>query len=391
MQDLKYAVKSRNGGTLIDICKDLEDILIAIHKTVEKFRSAGRRQSSTFTFWDSFIEAGELLLRLLRAEIDADFELHLNAAAEVIPYFILAGRNKYSKYTPVYISEMWQLKEKQPDMYKHMEAGAFVVRRSEKVKFNSVSTDQALEQTINLKAKSKGGFTLRKSALLRWLLTRHITAEYNVAFKSMLSCEKEDQHHPEFGSSRTERDQSDVVKIRDGVLNQFENPFDLSTFNDLGEVVLRKLMKVLNDDTLGVSDVAVVFDRYDKENSIKSMERSRRGGSEIVSSHIISGNRVVPNYKQYLRLTGNKASISAFINKYVEENAPSRLTNSMSIVLSGGYADGGIAKQVTKRGSVLVNHLSCSQEEADTRMILHATNLCRESSRLIVRQGSSSS
>ena len=69
----KYAVKLRRGRTLIDICKDLEDNLIAIHETVEKFYAAGRRQSSTFTFWDSFIEAGELLLRLLRAERDADF------------------------------------------------------------------------------------------------------------------------------------------------------------------------------------------------------------------------------------------------------------------------------------------------------------------------------
>ena len=94
MQDLKYAVKSRNGGTLIDICKDLEDNLTAIHKTVEKFRSAGRHQSSTFTFWDSFIEAGELLLRLLRAERDADFELHLNAAKKLQhALFILDGMN----------------------------------------------------------------------------------------------------------------------------------------------------------------------------------------------------------------------------------------------------------------------------------------------------------
>ena len=42
----------------------------------------------------------------------------------------------------------------------------------------------------------------------------------------------------------------------------------------------------MNDDTLGVSDVAVVFDRYDEENSIKSMEKSHRGGGEIVSSHM---------------------------------------------------------------------------------------------------------
>ena len=67
--------------------------------------------------------------------------------------------------------------------------------------------------------------------------------------------------------------------------------------------------------------------------------------------------------------TKNRSDVHYFLtdfSKYAEENAPGRLTNRMSIVLSGGYADGEIAKQVTKRGSVLLNHLSCSQEEADT-------------------------
>lgn len=562
MQDLKYAVKSNDSEILLNICKELEDDLIAVHETLQKFRSAGRCQSSTFTFWDSFIEAGELLLRLLRAERDADFELHLNAAAETIPYFILAGRNKYSKYTPIYVSEMRQLKENQPDMYKHMEAGAFVVKRSGKVKYNSVSTDQALEQTINLEAKSKGGvvgFTLRKSALVRWLLTRHITAEYVVAFKSMLSSKEEEaRRHTDFGRSKIERDHSDVAKILDGVLNQYENPFDLNsvpgglinittgkvatkeieasltqipgkglsiledflterlveekkelsfwdpqkktatltfanmkkalsfdkqkkllldpevlfrrlfaisqqrevdlrtvleyelaavppslfnadgsmrktvksdlakclesncaevrqlaspdgnlfntvyiidgmamvqslddtkfkTFDDLGDIILGRLLRILNDDTLCVSDVALVFDRYDKENSIKSMERKRRGGGEIVSSHIISGNRAVPNYKQFLKSTGNKASIAVFICYYVEQNGPCRLTNGKSIILSGGYADGEVTKQVTRHGIACLNHLFSTHEEADTRMILHAADLCQESERLIVR------
>ena len=164
-----------------------------------------------------------------------------------------------------------------------------------------------------------------------------------------------------------------VYSIDGMAMVQSLNDTQFQTFNDLGEVVLRRLMK------------GFVFDRYNKENSIKSVERSRGGGGEIVWSHMISGNRVVPNYKQFLRSTGNKASIFAFIGKYVEENAPSRLTNRMSIVLSGGYADREIAKQVTKHGSVLLNHLSSSQEEPDTRMILHATDLYRESSRLIVR------
>ena len=72
----------------------MEDDLVKVHETLEKFRPVGRQQSSTFTYWDSFIEAGQLLLRLIRDERDADFVLHLFAAAETMPYFILAGKNK---------------------------------------------------------------------------------------------------------------------------------------------------------------------------------------------------------------------------------------------------------------------------------------------------------
>ena len=544
----------------MDICKDMEDDLVKVHDTLEKFRSVGRQQSSTFTYWDSFIEAGELLLRLIRAERDADFDLHLSAAAETIPYFILAGRNKYAKYTPIYVAEVKQLQQKQPDMYRHLENGGFVVRRSGRIRFNSVSTDQSLEQTINQEAKGKGGvvgFTLRKGALLRWLLTRHIVAEYTVAFKSMTSSEGETDYHPDFGSSRNARDHSDVLKVLDGCLNQFENPFDLEsvptglvnittgkvapketeasltqipdkgktilekflterlvedqkelsfwdaqkkteiltfanmkkalpfdkekklldpevlfrrlfaisqqqdidlrtvlqyelaavppslfnadgsmrktvksdlakclesnckevhqlsppdsassttlyiidgmamvqslnesqfqTFNDLGELVLRKIMKIFNDSALGVSDVAVVFDRYDKEDSIKAMERNRRGGGEILSSHIVSGTRTVPNYKQFLKSSGNKASIAAFISIYVEEKAKSRLPSGKSIILSGGYKDGQIAKHITQNDIVELNHLFSTQEEADTRVILHAFDFRDAASRIIIR------
>lgn len=65
---------------------------------------------------------------------------------------------------------MKEIKGKTTGLYKHMEADAFVVKRSEKAKFNSGSNEHALEQTINLEAKSKGGvvgFTMRKSPWLK--------------------------------------------------------------------------------------------------------------------------------------------------------------------------------------------------------------------------------
>ena len=62
------------------------------------------------------------------------------------------------------------------------------MRRSFKHPFKSVSTDQALEQTVKREAKSQGGvigFILRKSALMRWLLTRHIAGSYPEAMKML--------------------------------------------------------------------------------------------------------------------------------------------------------------------------------------------------------------
>ena len=114
--------------------------------------------------------------------------MHIQVVMETVTYFVLAGRQNYARYTPVHIAEMKELEQKQPVMYQHMMEGGFVVRRSQNRPFNSVPTDQALEQSINREAKSQGGvigFTLCKSALLRWMMTRHIRGEYAEAFKEL--------------------------------------------------------------------------------------------------------------------------------------------------------------------------------------------------------------
>ena len=103
------------------------------------------------------------------------------------------------------------------------------------------------------------------------------------------NCEEVHQLSPPDSTSST------TLYVIDGMpMVQSLHESQFQTFNDLGELVLRKIMKILNDSALGVSDVAVVFDRYDKEDSIKAMERNRRGGGEILSSHIISGTCTVP-------------------------------------------------------------------------------------------------
>jgi len=53
----------------------------------------------------------------------SNFLMHIEAVMETVPYFVLAGRTNYARYTPVYVAEMMQLEEKQPLMYHHMIEG----------------------------------------------------------------------------------------------------------------------------------------------------------------------------------------------------------------------------------------------------------------------------
>ena len=61
----------------------------------------GRSQSATFKFWDNFMDSAHIMLRLLRAERDAAFDLHPDAV----------------KYPPVYVAEMRQLETQKPDVF----------------------------------------------------------------------------------------------------------------------------------------------------------------------------------------------------------------------------------------------------------------------------------
>lgn len=506
------------------------------------------------------MEAADILLKLLRADREANFELHLEAVKDVIPYFFITGRVNYARYTPVYLAEMLALEESAPEMFGHLMNGGFVVRRSDKV-FNCVPTDQALEQSINREAKSRGGvigFTLRKGALLRWLLTRYVTGEYSQSFKAMCQTTKSNKGHEEVGVARRCKDQGDVSRIKQFISEQCQNPFDtdvvpnslvniatgqvatkeverfltegpekgklmleqftktrmvektasfwepiqktklstfssmkkcltndkdrkmqidtevlfrrllavsayrdismryvltyelaavppsmfhddgkmrktkkadfaskleengsvhldlpnrslpsqkgtdtylidgmamiqglnesyFQTFNDVGKIVLKRLIRILNKRDMDVTSVNLVFDRYDKELSIKSLERDRRGTTDTGTVILIQGNRNVPNYRSFLKSATNKASLAAFISDYISSHGGELLPAEKFITLAGGFKDGEIVKVLGEDGVSEVDDLSCTHEEADTRLVLHAVNLSSQHSRIFVK------
>ena len=204
----------------------------SVMKDISDFKKVGCEQSETFKYWATFLEGGDLLLQLLRAEREGNFELHLDTVCGVLPWLKAAGRHTYSKFLPVYVADMKALEHQHPASHQHMCSGGFVVRRSPDHRFNAVATDQALEQTVNRDGKSKGGvigLTLRKSALTRWLMTRHVSAEYLDGLREMCKTTgRTETSHKECGKSRMARDEKDVRQIME-IAENCQNPFDLDS------------------------------------------------------------------------------------------------------------------------------------------------------------------
>ena len=254
VNNLDVAFKNGDPDSMRTICSQLEDAMTALSDTLMAFREIGRKQSSTFSYWDSFLHACGILLRLIRADRQGDFLLHLDAVMETVPFFHVAGKVNYARYSPVYVAEMRQLEADQPTMFQHMMHGGFVVKRSKETNFNSVPTDQALEQTINREAKSDGGiigFTLRKGALLRWLLSRHISGEYAEAFKDLCLTKKKQQHE-ELGPSRKAKDLDDVHRIQGYISNHCQDPFNLDEVpGSLINIVSGQVASAAVEESLG--------------------------------------------------------------------------------------------------------------------------------------------
>ena len=181
------------------------------------FREDSNRKSHMFAFWNEYIAMVLLLLQFLKAEKTCNWDLHIAATSQMIPYFFAMDRHNSSKWLPVYLADMTALSFKHPLVYKVFLYENHSVSRSQH-SFSKVSKDLALEQSVNRDSKSKGriiGNSQNPNALDRWFLTCHERAAITTAFKDIccLNNCNENRFHKEGSSTRIHRDESDVEKI----------------------------------------------------------------------------------------------------------------------------------------------------------------------------------
>ena len=116
----------------------------------------------------------------------------------------------------------------------------------------------------------------------------------------------------------------------------------------------------------------MVFDQY-LDDSIKAGERARRGSSSALEVYI--GGPATPVPKQcdkYISNPNNKKNLCDFLTHSMCNLGQRHLRESTQLVIRGGFKDGERCVAITRDSCVDVEDLKSNQEEADTRMLLHA-------------------
>ena len=131
-------------------------------------------------FWMTYIDMVEILLGLLWADREGDWNLHLACIRRVIPWCFALDKVNYARYLPVYYAQMTQLDKACPGLYQHFQQGYFSVQLRQGNRFSRIAVDQTTEETVNKdtqSARGTRGFSLQPGAVSHY----YLTAEHRAA------------------------------------------------------------------------------------------------------------------------------------------------------------------------------------------------------------------
>ena len=146
------------------------EFTVIYDKYLEYLRGSDGKLSS---FWMSYIGMVEILLNLLRASREVDWELHLSAIRKTTPWRFACDNLNYTHYLLAYVSEISHLEEGDPEAFKYLKSGGCSVQIGENNPFRKVPVDQTCKETVNKDTQRAGGtkgFSLKAGASTIWLL-----------------------------------------------------------------------------------------------------------------------------------------------------------------------------------------------------------------------------
>eukprot|EP00795_Rhopilema_esculentum_P000015 gene15-9612_t len=214
--------KERHGKLLMSRVFQRYSSLFAEY--ADHFRNANDPPSA---FWMSYIDMIELLLQMIRASREGNWELHLSCIRQMLPWCFAYNAITYSRYMSAYYSDMTKLQDDHLEIYKFMGNGGFSVQLSKENTFGRISVDQTLEETVNKDTQTAGGtkgLSLRPGAVQRYYLMAEFRALFLRNLREMVGYAKGKHGHADLQSSRNAQDKKDVTAMADLIKN-WTDPF----------------------------------------------------------------------------------------------------------------------------------------------------------------------
>ena len=159
----------------------------------------------------------DILRKYLRAERTGNWQLHLEAISDMLPYLAASGHNNYTKSALLYLQQMSHLDQHHPEVYQHFKNGMHVVRRSDRY-WAGLSTDLVIEQVLMRSIKSSGGLTrgrgMTEQQRLVWSLSMPACAEVNRVMQELTGVSyNSGEQNKDITVARQTRDWKDTHKI----------------------------------------------------------------------------------------------------------------------------------------------------------------------------------
>ena len=176
----------------------------------------------------------------------------------------------------------------------------------------------------------------------------------------------------------------ETVHILDGIaIVQMMKSAGASTFGELASKCYTAITAPLAQSSC--KEVHMVFDQY-WATSIKGGEHSRRRSSSSLEVHIHGPSMPIPKqWAKYITNPQNKINLCDFLTSTMCSRGKEQLADGKKLVIGGGYKDSKIAVSIPNGALEFTEPLTCSHEEADTRLLLHTKHASSSRSQVIIQ------
>ena len=138
-------------------------------------------RSDLAKFWITYLDMIEILLKLVRSSRERNWDMHLSAIHDMIPWCFAYDKINYAKYLSSYYVDMVRLPRTHPTAYEFLNNGGLSVQLSSSNPFGAIPVDQAMEETVMKDTQTAGGtkgFSLKSGTAQKY----YINAEYRSLF-----------------------------------------------------------------------------------------------------------------------------------------------------------------------------------------------------------------